>query len=148
MSHPCSATVWYNAGMHGAAAAAAKIIVGCEHHSLTMVRPAAVLDHSARPRSKPPAVPEEGIHAGSFGHFRYMLVWFELAAAVSSCRNNGGDYCCHRPCEPVPRRVSGKELADTTGLQNEEEDVSWLIDCIYLRGRFGGITPLSLLSIF
>ena len=147
MSHPCSVTVWHNNGMHGAPAAA-KAVVGCADHSLTMVRPAAVMSHSMRPRYKIAAVLEEYImHTGSFSRFRYMLLRFELTAAVSSNRSSDY-YCCHRPCEPVPRRVSGKELADTTGLQNQEEDVSWLIDCIYLRGRFGGITPSSLLSTF
>ena len=62
MSHPCSATVWHNNGMHGAPAAA-KAVVGCADHSLTMVRPAAVLDHSMRHRNKTPAVWEEDIRA-------------------------------------------------------------------------------------
>ena len=136
MSHPCSATVWHNNGMHGAAAAAAKAVVGCADHSLTMVRPAAVIGHSMRPRYKITAVLEEYImHAGSFSRFRYMLLRFELTAAVSSNRSSDY-YCCHRPCEPVPGKVCGKDAADTTGFENRERSVSRLIYCIYLRVNF------------
>ena len=143
MSHPCSATAWHNNGMHGAPAAA-KAVVGCADHSLTMVRPAAVMSHSMRPRYKITAVLEEYImHAGSFSRFRYMLLRFELTAAVSS--NRSSDYCCcyyHRPCEPVPGKVCGKDAADTTGFENRERSVSRLIHCMYLRVNFGGIRRL------
>ena len=140
MSHPCSATVWHNNGMHGAPAAA-KAVVGCADHSLTMVRPAAVMSHSMRPRYKIAAVLEEyTMHAGSVSCFRYMLLQFELTAAVSS--NRSSDYCCyyHRPCEPVPGKVCGKDVADTTRLQNQEENLRRLIECRFLRGEFGGNT--------
>ena len=142
MTHPCSVTVWYNNGMHGAAAAAAKAVVGRADHSLTMVRPAAVMSHSMRPRYKITAVLEEYImHAGSFSRFRYMLLRFELTAAVSSNRSSDY-YCCHRPCEPVPGKVCGKGAADTTGFENRERSVSRLIHCMYLRVNFGGIRRL------
>ena len=141
MSHPCSATVWHNNGMHGAPAAA-KAVVGCADHSLTMVRPAAVMSHSMRPRYKITAVLEEYImHAGSFSRFRYMLLRFELTAAVSSNRSSDY-YCCHRPCEPVPGKVCGKDAADTTGFENRERSVSRLIYCMYLRVNVGGIRRL------
>ena len=141
MSHPCSATVWHNNGMHGAPAAA-KAVVGCADHSLTMVRPAAVMGHSMRPRYEITAVLEEYImHAGSFSRFRYMLLRFELTAAVSSNRSSDY-YCWHRPCELVPSRVCGKDAADTTGFENRERSVSRLIYCIYLRVNFGGIRRL------
>ena len=82
-----------------------------------------------RPRYKIAAVLEEYImHAGSFSRFRYMLLRFELTAAVSS--NRSSDYCCcyyHRPCEPVPGKVCGKDAADTTGFENRERSVSRLI---------------------
>ena len=131
MSHACSATVWHNNGMHGAPAAAAKAVVVCAHHSLTMVRPAAVVDHSMRPRYKIAAVLEEYImHTGSFSSLRYKLVRFERTAAVSSYRNSD-DSCCHRPSEPAPVEMYCSELVDTTGLQNKEENVSRLIDCMH-----------------
>ena len=104
-----------------------------------MVRPAAVMSHSMRPRYKITAVLEEYImHAGSFSRFRYMLLRFELTAAVSS----SDYYCCHRPCEPVPGKVCGKDAADTTGFENHERSVSRLIYCMYLRVNFGGIRRL------
>ena len=81
-----------------------------------------------RPRYKITAVLEEYImHAGSFSRFRYMLLRFELTAAVSS--NRSSDYCCyyHRQCEPVPGKVCGKDAADTTGFENRERSVSRLI---------------------
>ena len=116
-----------NNGMHGAPAAA-KAVVGCADHSLTMVRPAAVLDHSMRPRYKIKTVLEKyTMHAaGSFSRFRYMLLRFELTAAVSSNRSSDY-YCCHRPCEPVTGKVCGKGAADTTGFENRERSVSRLI---------------------
>ena len=141
MIHPCSVTVWHNNNMHGAPAAA-KAVVGCADHSLTMVRPAAVMSHSMRPRCKITAVLEEYImHAGSFSRFRYMLLRFELTAAVSSNRSSDY-YCCHRSCEPVPGKVCGKDAADTTGFENRERSVSRLIYCMYLRVNFGGIRRL------
>ena len=127
MSHPCSVTVWHNNGMRGAAAAA-KAVVGCSHLSLTMVRPAAVLDHPERLGDKTPATPKEDMRAESFSRFRYMLVRFELTAVVR-CRSSSND---HRPCEPGPGEVHGKEdVALTTGLPNQEENVSRLIDCMH-----------------
>ena len=126
------------------APAAVKAVVGCADHSLlTMVRPAAVMSHSMRPRYKIAAVLEEYImHTGSFSRFRYMLLRFELTAAVSS--NRSSDYCCyyHRPCEPVPGKVCGKDAADTTGFEDRERSVSRLIYCMYLRVNFGGIRRL------
>ena len=95
-----------------------------------------------RPRCKITAVLEEYImHAGSFSRFRYMLLRFELTAAVSSNRSSDY-YCCHRPCEPVPGKVCGKDAADTTGFENRERSVSRLIYCMYLRVKVGGIRPL------
>ena len=81
------------------------------------------------------------MHAGSFSRFRYMLLRFELTAAVSSNRSSDY-YCCHRPCEPVPGKVCGKDAADTTGFENRERSVSRLIYCMYLRVNFGGIRRL------
>ena len=95
-----------------------------------------------RPRCKITAVLEEYImHAGSFSRFRYMLLRFELTAAVSSNRSSDY-YCCHRPCEPMPGKVCGKGAADTTGFENRERSVSRLIYCMYLRVNFGGIRRL------
>ena len=81
-----------------------------------------------RPRYKITAVLKEYIMhaAGSFSRFRYMLLRFELTAAVSSNRSSDY-YCCHRPCEPVPGKVCGKDAADTTGFENRERSVSRLI---------------------
>ena len=95
--------------------------------------------------SQPPSSPSlEGTEvfdrAASFSLFQYMLVRFELAAAVSSYRNNGDLLLL---CESVPGKVCGKELADTTGLQNEEENVS-----TFLQGGFGGITPRRCCLVF
>ena len=125
--------------MHGAAAA--KAVVGCSHLSLTMVRPAAVLDHPERLGNKTPATPKEDMRAESFSRFRYMLLRFELTAAVSSNRSSDY-YCCHRPCETMPGKVCGKVVADTTGFGNRERSVSRLIYCMYLRVNFGGIRRL------
>ena len=140
MSHPCSLAAWRNTGMHGGAAVAKAVV---SHHSLTMVRPAAVMSHSMRPRYEITAVLEEYImHAGSFSRFRYMLLRFELTAAISSNRSSDNDYCYHRPCEPVPGKECGKGAADTTGFENRERSVSRLIHCMYLRVNFGGIRRL------
>ena len=88
MSHPCSLAAWRNTGMHGGAAVAKAVV---SHHSLTMVRPAAVLDHSMRPRNKSSAAWKEYMRAGSFSRFRNMLIRFELMAVV---RYRSSDYHC------------------------------------------------------
>ena len=62
-------------------------------------------------------------------------------AAVSSNRSSDY-YCYHRPYEPVPGKVRGKDAADTTGFENRERSVSRLIHCMYLRVNFGGIRRL------
>ena len=147
MSHPCSATAWHNNGMHGAPAAA-KAVVVCAHHSLTMVRPAAMMSHSMRPRYKIAAVLEEYImHAGSFSPLRYKLVRFERTTVVSSYRNSD-DYCCHRPSGPMPVGMYCSELVDTTGLQNRDENVSRLIDCAHLRKSLAASIPVVAVWLF